>query len=134
MDGWEFVEQGSDNLERILRYIPPQRPFVEWLGWLIKQKGLRKADVARRSRLNRTFAYQIMSGKRHASRNKLIQLAFGMGLSITTTNELLERSGHNRLDPHNKRDVVIAYCLVHALDVGVCNEHLLREGLEMLMD
>ena len=71
----------------------------------------KKNVVVRRSRLNQTFAYQIMAGMRHPSRDKLVQLCFGMRLDEEKASELLERGDCAALRPFVRRDVIIAFCL-----------------------
>ena len=85
---------------------------------------MKKNLVVRRSRLNQTFAYQIMAGMRHPSRDKLIQLCFGMRLNQDEANELLERGGMSALRPYNERDVIIGFCLDRYLEVSVCDDLL----------
>ena len=52
----------------------------EHLNLLLSQKGLNKADVVRGSLLSRAYVYQIFSGEKTPSRDKLIAIAFGLGL------------------------------------------------------
>ncbi len=52
----------------------------EHLNALLVQKGLLVADVARGSQLDRKYVYQIFDGKKRPSRDKLIAIAFGLGL------------------------------------------------------
>ena len=59
------------------------------LNMLLIQKGVSIADVARDSLLHRTYIYQIFSGKKTASRDKLIAIAFGMHLSAEETQTML---------------------------------------------
>ena len=109
------------------------RPAGVWAADLIKSRGLVRSEVIRRSRLNQTFAYQILSDARHASRDKLIQLAFGMALGIDECCELLERGGVNALSTCSRRDVVIAYCLDRGLDVATCDDILWDLGERTLV-
>ena len=48
-------------------------------AWL-KKKGCSKADVVRKSNLNKAYVYQIFLGKKYPSRDKVIAIAFGLGL------------------------------------------------------
>ncbi len=50
------------------------------LNALLVQKGLLVADVVRGSQLERKYVYQIFDGKKRPSRDKLIAIAFGLGL------------------------------------------------------
>ena len=104
-----------------------------WLGGTIAQRGLVRNEVIRASRLNQTFAYQIMAGTRHASRDKLIQLAFGLRLRLDEASELLVRGGANPLSPSCGRDVVVAWSLEHGRSVAECDDALWAAGEQTLM-
>ena len=53
----------------------------EYLDLLIESKKLKKSDIIVRSNLDKNYAYQIFNGtKTNPSRNKVLMLAFGMGL------------------------------------------------------
>lgn len=58
-----------------------QGNLAQHLNRLLSQKGLSKADVVRGSLLSRAYVYQIFSGEKTPSRDKLIATAFGLGLS-----------------------------------------------------
>lgn len=122
---WGRLLRGDRTLGDVLSCIRT-RPlaFDEWLRDLMASRGLARNRVIRDSRLNQTFAYQVIAGTRHASRDKLIQLAFGMGLDAAETCELLERGGANALMTSVRRDVAIAWCLQRGCSVTVCDDVL----------
>lgn len=127
-DTWNQILRGMD-LDTLLKLVEPDdETFVEWLGMRIEKNGPSRSQVVRDSRLNPTFAYQIIAGTRHASRDKLLQLAFGLHLGIADTCELLERGGTNRLRQDDRRDVIIAYALTHHLGIEACDDLLWSHG------
>ena len=131
---WDFIKAGACSLgDALARAGNDVRPAGVWAAGLIAARGLGRSEVIRRSRLNQTFAYQILSDARHASRDKLIQLAFGMALGIDECCELLERGGVNALSTCSRRDVVIAYCLDRGLDVATCDDILWDLGERTLV-
>ena len=65
----------------------------EYLALQLKQKHLKRADVVRGSHLDRTYVYQIFSGKKAPSRDKLLAIAFGLQLSDEETQKMLKLSG-----------------------------------------
>ncbi len=83
----------------------------EHLNALLVQKGLLVADVARESQLDRKYVYQIFDGKKRPSRDKLIAIAFGLGLDEDETQRMLKVSGNKELYVRNKRDAVILFAL-----------------------
>lgn len=68
------------------------RNLPEYLQQLLDERGLRRPEVVRQAGINPTFGYQIFVGQRNPSRNKLLQLAFAMKLSLRETNRLLQRA------------------------------------------
>ena len=125
---WDFVKRAASVDEALAQVLEDRRPLHVWLCDRIADEGLVKRSVIRRSRLNQTFAYQILSGERNPSRDKLIQLSFGLALAIGECSELLERGGHNALSPLSRRDVIIAYCLHNGLGLDECDDLLWDAG------
>lgn len=87
------------------------RSAAEYLNYLLDKKGLKRAAVIKAAGLNETFGYQIFKGERQGSRNKMLQLAFAMQLSLTETNRLLQAARVNELYPKDRRDAIIIFCL-----------------------
>ena len=105
----------------------------EYLELLISEKKLRKSTVIKRSNLDKNYAYQIFNGnKEKPSRNKVIMLAFGMGLSVLETRKLLKVAGVSDLYARNPRDSIIIYCLNKGLGLIDANEYLNDYNLELL--
>ena len=98
-----------------------ENPICNYLAAVIEEKGLQKADVIRKSNIQTNYAYQILSGLKIPSRDKLIALCFGMELSLTETQTLLKYAGYAPLYPRNKRDSVIIDSLEKHKDVINCN-------------
>ncbi len=133
MDQWDFLQIEGRDLEKTLTHAPlDSRSFSEWSNQLVITTGISKSDAIRKAGMNPTFAYQIFSGQRLAKRDKLIQLAFGLELDIPNTNEFLERAGVNALTPRSSRDVIIAFCRFHNMDVPECDETLFHAGYKPL--
>lgn len=131
VDGWQEMRQDNKSLQEILAVADiDDRSFAAWITDELAKRGLKKNIVVRRSRLNQTFAYQIMAGMRHPSRNKLIQLCFGMQLNEIEASELLERGGASALRPYDRRDVIVAFCLNRHLEVSACDDLLWGLGEE----
>lgn len=131
---WYFITKEDGDLSQVLASAAlDERTFSQWISDTLEERGLQKNSVVRSSRLNQTFAYQIMAGTRNASRDKLIQLAFGMGLDIDEASDLLERGGTSALRPSCRRDVVIAFCLHNQLGVATCDDLLWGLGEHTLI-
>ena len=69
-----------------------------YLKQLLREKGLERTRVVRMADLNETFGYQIFTGARHPSRNKVLQIAFAMALTLKETDRALAAAGANILN------------------------------------
>ncbi len=104
----------------------------EYIEESIKERGLQKSKVAARSGLNRIYAYQIFSGKRFPSRDKLIAIGFGLELNIAEMDNLLRCSGFSTLYSRNKRDAMIIHAISNKMSVFALNELLFDNGIDIL--
>ena len=100
----------------------------EYLCGLLDEKQLKRVQVVRMANLNETFGYQIFTGQRGATRDKILQIAFAMALTLRETNRALRAGGASSLDPHNRRDAIILYCLDRGCSLQKVNEELYRFG------
>ena len=132
-NAWGKLMGRSSVAEALAACDADETPFAEWLADALAKSGRPRNEVIRDSRLNQTFAYQIMAGTRRASRDKLIQLAFGLRLGLDAASELLMRGGVNPLSCTNRRDVVMAWCLEHRLSVAECDDLLWAAGEQTLL-
>lgn len=103
-----------------------KRTLSDYLQQLLDERGLERSAVIRKAGLNDTFGYQIFMGQRGASRNKVLQLAFAMDLSLKETNRLLQAAGTNELYCKNRRDAIIIFCLEHKQGLQRTDEELYR--------
>ncbi len=104
----------------------------EYLKDWLKRKGLSKADVVRRSNLNRAYVYQIFLGRKYPSRDKVIALAFGLGLDSDETQTLLKQAGYRELYPRDPRDALLLYSLSRGETILQANEALYDHNIEVL--
>lgn len=108
------------------------RSLADYLQQLLDEKGLVRIDVIHAASLNETFGYQIFMGQRNPSRDKVLQLAFAMRLSLREANRLLQAAGANRLYCKNRRDAIIIFCLDRGLSLQRADEELYRFGEETI--
>ncbi len=109
-----------------------ERSLSEYLQQLLTEKGLKQSAVVRDAGLNNTFGYQIFKGTRKASRNKVLQIAFAMGLSLRETDRLLQAAGANDLYCKNRRDAIIIFSIKNGYSLQKTEEELYRFGEETI--
>lgn len=125
----------SDN---ILDYFAENRgemqidSLPEYLEQWLKRKDCTKADVVRRSNLNKAYVYQIFLGKKYPSRDKVIALAFGLRLDEREVQVLLKQAGYRELYPRDPRDALLLYAIGHHKGIIEANELLYDHNIEVL--
>ena len=107
---------------------PGVRTLAEYLQQLLDEKGLERSRVVRMADLNDTFGYQIFKGTRNPSRDKVLQIAFAMALTLRETNRALTAAGVSELYCKDRRDAIIIFCLDRGCSLQKVNEELYRFG------
>ena len=96
----------------------------QYLSRLLAAKKLKKAEVINTSSLNKIYGYQIFSGIKNPSRDKLLAIAVAMKLSLEECQQLLRLARVNELYAKNKRDSIIIFGLMKQLDITELNDLL----------
>jgi len=129
------VLQKKNNYEEVvntkLTFI--NSTLSEYLNELIETKNLKKADVISESGVERTYAYQIFSGKKTPARDKLLALAIGMKLTFDEVQNLLKVNGYAQLYPKNKRDNIIIFALYKGQNMLELNDNLFTMGEDVIV-
>ena len=108
----------------------PAETLAGFLGHMLEKKHLKRSRVVRMADLNETFGYQIFTGARNPSRDKVLQIAFAMALTLRETNRALRAAGTSSLNPKSRRDAIIIFCIGQGCSLQKVNEELYRLGEE----
>ena len=119
----EYLEKNSESFSA-------EKP-CEYLEKIIAEKGLVKSEIIKKSGIERHYAYQIFSGRKTPSRDKLIMLCLGMGLDAEESQNLLIKCASPVLYAKNKRDNIVIFSLQNKLSLIEMNELLFELGLEI---
>ena len=103
------------------------------LSAILKEKGLKKSDVIARSGIETHYAYQIFSGVKTPTRDKVVMLCFGLSLSAEETQELLKITGYPQLYGRNERDNAILFGITKHISIIEMNNLLYDLNLEILI-
>lgn len=106
--------------------------LTEFLHTQMAARRMKKKQIIRRAQIDDYYGYQIFSGMRRPSRNKLLSLAIAMELDLEDCRTLLRLGGVNELYPKNRRDAAILYGIENRLDVFALNELLYDLGEDTL--
>ncbi len=106
--------------------------FQTLLRALSDERGLIPERVIQQAQIDRTYGHQLFNGTRRPSRDKVLQLALGMGLSLEETQHLLQAAGRSPLYPRLKRDAVLIFCLKNGYDLMETQEMLGKYDITLL--
>ena len=106
--------------------------FYTLLKSYCQQREMLPAHVIELSQIERTYGHQLFNGTRRPSRDKVIQLALGLGLSVEEAQQLLRSAGKSQLYPRLKRDAVLLYAIQKKLPILAVQESLTKYGLTLL--
>ena len=104
----------------------------DYLAELREKSGFSVGQIVIRCNIDRNYFHQLLNGTRHPSRDKLIQLAFGFGLDVDGTQELLKIAQMSALYPRIVRDAAILRCLHDGKRFDETQELLSQMGLTLL--
>ena len=108
----------SSKIEDWEKYSKEFSYSQDWRSYLLdilSLKQIDKKECIKQSGLEVHYAYQMLSGTRNPSRDKLIALCFGGGLNCDEIDRCLEKAGLQPLYPKNLRDSLI----ICALNSGI---------------
>lgn len=98
--------------------------LTQYLELLIKEKNLTKKEVINNSDLNYTYGYQILNGTRKPTKDKLLQICFGMKATPEEANRILVLANAGGLYSKVRRDCVIIFALEKGLSLMQANDLL----------
>lgn len=138
---WDFLKEVETVNDALACVSEDARTLSAWISDYAASHDVERRQAIKKSLLNQTFAYQIFAGTRRPTRDKLIQLAFGLSMAPHEASGLLEHGGVNALLPTCRRDVIIAFCLRRAwisVHVTTCSGpktsgHSCRQGPDTLV-
>ena len=95
---------------------------------MLQKKELTKAEFVKECNLNEVYAYQILSGVRRPSRDKLLYLCFAMKATLAETQSPLKESGFAPLYVRSHRDSIIIFAITHGHTLIQLNTDLYDHG------
>lgn len=104
----------------------------EYLNELLETHELSPRDIIIKLNMERSYAYQILKGRRNPTRNFLIRIALLCQLTVDETQKLLTAGNRPILYPRNRFDAAVLYCIQHSLGEEKLNELLIDIGEEVL--
>lgn len=132
----EIIVSSQKDIYHLMEHLQSEQLDMElsdYFNLMLNKKGLTPAQVVKKSNLQSTYAYQIISGeKKHPSRNKLLALGFAMELTLEETQQMLKVAQLPILYPRIRQDLVIIFALKEQYALFDVNEILMDLGEELL--
>lgn len=122
----DFVKKNGKSLKH--------GEFTETLNRYFRSQGRSKAEIARAAGISEAYLYQICSGTRVPSRNRLLCICLGMRLEEEKAQTLLKQCGYAPLYARDKRDAVILHGLMHGMELNRVNDTLFEVGEAPLLE
>jgi len=108
------------------------KSVAEYLNELLIAYNMEKSDVAKRAGFVGNYPYKIFNGMKNASRDKLLQIAFGFPLNLEETQQLLRLGGHSQLYVRDQRDAFLMFAFEKGYDIQRTNNLLYENKKEIL--
>lgn len=118
-------------LEKASAHIASE-PLPKQLEKLLEKHDLKKGQCIEGANLQRNYGYQIFSGERTPSRDKLLALCFAMHLTLDEIHALLCSTGYADLYAKNKRDSILIFGITKELSLIEINELLYELGEDVI--
>ncbi len=120
------IRDSTNVYEYITKYDTdfPALSYQNYIELVLEKKEIKKSLMVKRSGMQRNYAYQLLSGKRNPSRDKIIRFCYGLELDLAEAQKLLNLASFNPLYPKSKRDSIIIFSL--------CNHYTLDETMDLL--
>ena len=127
----EIIDSAGPRLLAGQEFSPPGA--ADYLGELLRRRGVPVRDVIRRCNLERSYGYQLFNDTRRPTRDILMVLSLELGLSGAEARRLFEIAGRAPLYARCRRDAAVLYGLSHGLSPADVHELLLELGEEGLL-
>lgn len=104
----------------------------EYLSQLLDTHNLQPKDIIINLNMDRSYTYQILSGRRNPTRNFLLRIAIFLKLPLEETQRMLSIAQRAQLYPRNRFDAAIIFALEHEMTLEETNALLEEIGEELL--
>ena len=120
----DYIEKEKDNLIKM--------ELHEYIQNILNSKGISNGQLIKNSGLDRNYTYQILSGDKKPSRDKVLAICFALKLSFEEIQNLLKATGYPILYARIKRDSIIIFALQHNITLTDTNELLFDLGHSLI--
>lgn len=121
-----YIEENATDMDNI--------ELSSYISELMIKKDLTLTKTARRGQMSDSYLYKIHQGKKlNISRDKIIQLCFGLGLDAEESRRLMRIAKVGELYPRIRRDSIILFYLENHKDILECDRCLEAAGDQTIL-
>lgn len=120
----QYVKENSEHLIDF--------KISDFLTEYINSKKLVKSAIIKKAEISEIFGFQVLSGTRNPSRNTLLSLCIGMGMTVEETQIALKIAEFAQLYPKTLRDSIIILGITNGKTVCEINNELYDKNEETL--
>lgn len=99
--------------------------FSKYFMELTCDYGTDRSEIVKASRLDRTYAYQILNGTKNPKKDKVVALCLAAHINLDCTQRCLTLSNNSILYAKNRRDAILIYAIENSLSVQDTNSILM---------
>lgn len=101
----------------------------DYLYHLFEKMEVSATQAAQRALLSKSQVYNILNNQTNPSREFVLQLSFGIQVTLEQTQQMLRLSKNQRLYPRVKRDAVLIFALENKFSLEDAHELLVKRGM-----
>lgn len=106
--------------------------FCHYLYEIMDKHNMTAKDVIRKSGIERSYYYHILSGQKTPGRNILLRICFCISATLSETNQLLRLANHNPLYAKVHRDAALIFAIDKKYTMQEANTLLIQAGEQPL--
>lgn len=95
---------------------------------IIEKSKMTKSDIINKSDFSYVYFYDVISGKKVPTSDKIVRLILAMHLSLDDCQTALKYCGKSQLYPRIKRDSLLIFAITHGYTVFQTQELLIKSG------
>lgn len=123
-----------EDLDNYLEEIRDKYPknFSSYIKAILDSKGMSVADMQKLSGIERTYIYQIMNGRKHPGRDKIVAIAIACRMTLPECQRALEIAKEGILYAKSKRDSLMIYAVNKKMSISELQALLEKYGQQPL--
>ena len=108
--------------------------FYSFLSTLIADSGKPKTKIVADSCISEPYLYDLLRCEKRPTRNIIIKLSFGLGLTLETTERFLMLAGYRNFYPRHKRDSLLKYAFLNKMNISEADNLLVEYGFSVMTE